>query len=185
MFHILSATCQMTWYYEYFCTLQHLHIPSGGTRNFFLWGGIEGAKCDSEGAKIQKVAENGWFWLCFSSDGGKMGAEPLTGGANAPMPPLMPPLHIPIFNIPHKIVSRQHFSMIRIWISTLFVIMFISTCDTLSSVQIHTYKYHLELEWYCKSGNFCVTLIFALFTHFWASAKLKAHESVYFVCRSM
>ena len=38
---------------------------------------------------------------------------------------------------------------------------------------------------YCKSGNFHVTLIFALFVHFWASAKLKTRESVYFVCRSM
>ena len=41
------------------------------------------------------------------------------------------------------------------------------------------------LEKYCKSGNFRITLIFALFTHFWASAKLKTRESVYFVCRSM
>ena len=31
---------------------------SGGTRIFFV-GGIEGAKCDSDGAKIQKFAENG------------------------------------------------------------------------------------------------------------------------------
>ena len=38
---------------------------------------------------------------------------------------------------------------------------------------------------YCKSGNFGVTLIFALFAHFRASAKLKMRESVYFVCRSM
>ena len=42
---------------------------------------------------------------------------------------------------------------------------------------------HLQ-SWYCKSGNFCVTLIFARFAHFWASAKLKTRESVYFVCRS-
>ena len=38
---------------------------------------------------------------------------------------------------------------------------------------------------YCKSGNLRPTLIFALSAHFWASAKLKSHESVYFVCRSM
>ena len=42
---------------------------------------------------------------------------------------------------------------------------------------------HWECD-YCKSGNFCVTLIFTLFVHFWASAKLKTH-SVYFMCRSM
>ena len=38
---------------------------------------------------------------------------------------------------------------------------------------------------YCESGNFCGTLIFALFAHLWASAKLKMRKSVYFVCRSM
>ena len=63
--------------------------------NFFV-GGIEGAKYVSEGAKIQKIAENGWFWPFFSSDGGggQVGAEAPTGGANAPHapPPLMPPL---------------------------------------------------------------------------------------------
>ena len=44
------------------------HIFLGPTRIFgcvqwrhqkFFCGGIEGAKCDSEGAKIQKFAENG------------------------------------------------------------------------------------------------------------------------------
>ena len=35
------------------------------------------------------------------------------------------------------------------------------------------------------SGNFRTTLIFALFAHFWASAKLKTRESFHFVCRSM
>ena len=38
---------------------------------------------------------------------------------------------------------------------------------------------------YCKSGNFHATLIFALFAHFWARAKLKTRESVYFVCVSL
>ena len=38
---------------------------------------------------------------------------------------------------------------------------------------------------YCKSGHFRATLIFPLFALFWASAKLKTHESVYFACRSM
>ena len=49
-------------------------------------------------------------------------------------------------------------------------------------INIHTCYCLLE---YCKSGNFRVTLIFALLAHFWASAKLKARERVYFVCRSM
>ena len=52
-----------------------------------IFGGIKEEKCDSEGAKIQKFAENGWFWPFFSSDGGKWGAEPSDWGANAPMPP--------------------------------------------------------------------------------------------------
>ena len=59
----------------------------GGTRNFFV-GGIEGAKCDSEGAKIQKFAEKAYFGHFFSSDWGVSGGtEHLTGGANAPCPP--------------------------------------------------------------------------------------------------
>ena len=36
-----------------------LAVSSGSTRNFFWGGGIEGEKCNSEGAKIQKFAENG------------------------------------------------------------------------------------------------------------------------------
>ena len=65
-----------------------LILASGGTRNFFV-GGIEGEKCDSEGAKNPKFAKNGWFWPFFSSDwGGKWGAEPPTGGHLPPMPPL-------------------------------------------------------------------------------------------------
>ena len=54
---------------------------------------MEGAKCDSEGAKIQKFAKNGLFWPFFSSN---WGAEPLTGGGGGggqmpPCPPLMLP----------------------------------------------------------------------------------------------
>ena len=59
---------------------------STGTRNFFV-GGIEGAKCDSEGVKIQKFAENGWFWPYFSSDGGQVGGQSLWLGENAPHAP--------------------------------------------------------------------------------------------------
>ena len=51
-------------------------------------GGIEGAKCDSEGKKsknLKKMADFGHF---FSSDwGGKWGEPPTEGNA-----PLMPPL---------------------------------------------------------------------------------------------
>ena len=53
-------------------------------------GGIEGAKCDSDGAKIQKIAENGLLWHFFPSDWGKVG-----GGQSlllGEMPPCPPPL---------------------------------------------------------------------------------------------
>ena len=62
---------------------------------FFLWeGGIEGAKCISEGAKIQKFAKNGRFSPFFSSDegGGKWGRQSLRLGGQ--MPTLMPPLRL-------------------------------------------------------------------------------------------
>ena len=60
---------------------------SGGTRNFFV-GGNKGAKCNSEGAKIQTFAENGWFWPFFLLTGVQVGgAEPPTGGHLPPMPP--------------------------------------------------------------------------------------------------
>ena len=52
----------------------------------FLWGGHRGGKMRFWGGKIQKFAENSLFWPFFL----------LTGGANAPIPPLMPPL--PIWN---------------------------------------------------------------------------------------
>ena len=58
-------------------------------------GGIEGGKCDSEGAKIQKFAENGLFYNFFlmTGGGGASGDRASDwGGANAPMPTLMPPL---------------------------------------------------------------------------------------------
>ena len=66
----------------------------------FFCGGIEEAKYNFEVAKIQKFAEKKWLILAiFSSDwgGGKWGTEPPTGGANDPMPPLMPPLFIYLF----------------------------------------------------------------------------------------
>ena len=54
----------------------------------FFCGGIEEAKCDSEGEKIQKFAGNGWFWPLFPSDWGKEGGQSLRrgggGGANSP-----------------------------------------------------------------------------------------------------
>ena len=45
------------------------------------------------------------------------------------------------------------------------------------SLQIPTYP-GKELPKYCKNGNFCVTLIF---THFWASAKLKTRKCLFCV----
>ena len=42
---------------------------------FFFGGGIEGAKCISEGAKIKRFAQNGWFLQFFSSDWGKVGGK--------------------------------------------------------------------------------------------------------------
>ena len=65
---------------------------SGSTTNFFV-GGIEGAKCNSEGAKIQKFTKNGWFWPFFLLTEGKVGAEPPRGGGQIPHPP--PPPLIP------------------------------------------------------------------------------------------
>ena len=47
-------------------------LDSVAAQKFFC-GGIEGAKCDSEGAKIQKFTENGWFGQFFSSDLGQVG----------------------------------------------------------------------------------------------------------------
>ena len=49
---------------------------------FFL-----GEKCDSEGAKIQKFVENGWYWPFFLLRGASGGAEPTTGGGMPPCPP--------------------------------------------------------------------------------------------------
>ena len=62
--------------------MQLILIVSGGPRNFFV-GGIEGAKCISEGAKIQKFAKNGWFWPFFFfwlGGGGKWGQSLWLGG---------------------------------------------------------------------------------------------------------
>ena len=40
-------------------------LTSGGIRIFFFGGGTEGEKCISEGAKLLKFAENGWFLPFF------------------------------------------------------------------------------------------------------------------------
>ena len=67
------------------------------TPRLHFFGGIKGAKCVSEGAKIKKKknAVNGWFWPFFFFLGGGKWGQSLDGvGANAPScpPPLMPPL---------------------------------------------------------------------------------------------
>ena len=57
---------------------------------FFLLGGIEGAKCDSEGAKIKKnaeIADFGHFFLLTGGGGGASGGRASDWGAFAPMPP--------------------------------------------------------------------------------------------------
>ena len=56
-------------------------------QKFFCGGGIEGAKCDSEGAKIQKFAENGWFWPFFLLTGGQVGGRASDWGTFAPHAP--------------------------------------------------------------------------------------------------
>ena len=61
--------------------------PVAAPDSFFLWRGIERAKCDSEGQKStnsQNIADFGFFFLL--SEGG-MGKEPPTGG-KGPMSPL-------------------------------------------------------------------------------------------------
>ena len=63
-------------------------------QNFFV-GGIEGAKCDSEGANIQKFAKNSLFWPFFLLTGGQVGGSRASDcGGNVRMPPRMPPLMI-------------------------------------------------------------------------------------------
>ena len=72
-------------------------------QNFFV-GGIEGAKCISEGAKIQnfakkkKMAEFDHFFLLMGrgqvGEGQSLQLGGGGGGANAPIPPLMPPLNL-------------------------------------------------------------------------------------------
>ena len=65
--------------------ISHYNFHCGGTRKFSV-GGIKGAKCISEGAKIQKFVENSCFFVIFSW-GGQVGSKcPL-------MPPLVPPLN--------------------------------------------------------------------------------------------
>ena len=71
----------------------------------FLVGGIEGAKCISEGAKIQKIAKNCWFWqfFLFWLGAACVGGRASDGGTNAP---LMPPLDI--WFIPHQVQNSQY-----------------------------------------------------------------------------
>ena len=71
---------------SYICT-----SSSGGTRNFFCGGGgIEGAKCISEGGKNPKNCQN-WLILTiyFLLTGGKWGGGQSLqqGGSNSPCPP--------------------------------------------------------------------------------------------------
>ena len=58
----------------------------------FFCGGIEAAKCDSEGQKSKKIAKNGWFWPFFLEGGKWRGGRASNWGVKCPMPPLMPPL---------------------------------------------------------------------------------------------
>ena len=74
-------------------------------------GGIEGENAFLRGQKIQKFAENGWFFSFFlltGGGGGQVGAEPLTGGHMPLMPPpLMPPLCILSFVILSTLVDNK------------------------------------------------------------------------------
>ena len=62
--------------------------PVAAPEIFFAGGGVSrGAKCNSKGAKIQKFAENGWFWQYFPSDKGASGGGQM-GGKFPHAPPL-------------------------------------------------------------------------------------------------
>ena len=60
---------------------------SGGTRNF-LWLGIEGTNCLSEGAKIKKNCRKWLIFAIFPFWLGESGGQSLGGGGQIP---LMPP----------------------------------------------------------------------------------------------
>ena len=63
--------------------------PLVAAPEFFFCGGHRRAKCDSEGRKIQKFAENGWFWPLFLLTGGQVdGGRASDWGGISPMPPL-------------------------------------------------------------------------------------------------
>ena len=70
------------------CFLKNLNPPgwsSGGTRNFFFGGAIEGAKCDSEWAKIHAKLCQKWLILAiFCSDWGQVGEQSLQRGDPPP-----------------------------------------------------------------------------------------------------
>ena len=67
------------------CVTLPVFKASGGTRFFWGEGHWRGKMCFSEGAKIQKISENGWY-LHFFFDGGKVGRASDWGKC-----PLMPP----------------------------------------------------------------------------------------------
>ena len=56
------------------------HVMPVAAPEIFLWGGIEGAKCNSEGVKIKNLPKMADFGHFFLDGGGKWGAEPPTGG---------------------------------------------------------------------------------------------------------
>ena len=65
-------------------------MTSGGTRNFFVEGDIEGAKCDSEGEKsknLPKMADFDHFFL-LTGERGDRASDSGGGGQMPPMPPL-------------------------------------------------------------------------------------------------
>ena len=100
--------------YEWFI----LFLLSGGTRNFSV-GGIEGTKCDSEGAKIQKIAENGWVWPFFSG-GGTHAHRASKGGQMPLIPPLMPPLFLLQIPSYHKIAAKQRSLHLEVFFVSLY-----------------------------------------------------------------
>ena len=85
---------QNFWTFNFSPSIHTVHLHAVEAPDFFFFfcgGGIEGVKCSSDGAKIQKFAENGWFWPCFSWGGGKWGGRASDWGHLPPMPPpLMP-----------------------------------------------------------------------------------------------
>ena len=84
-------------------------LPVAAPEFFFFLRGIEGAKCDSEGAKIQKFAENGWFWTFFLLTGGSSRGQSLRLGGAGKCPHAPPPWcrHCLLLISPPFLISRQ------------------------------------------------------------------------------